>query len=341
MGGVYGADVDQLRALATQFDRSADRLDADRLSVGNGIRISAWVGPTAVRFRAQWDSDHSRRVHEAAQRLRDAALSLRANADHQARTSAVGVSALRRGGAGSRADASAEESLGPAPERTADYITTLHSMNGGEDGVRIQRVRGDDGVVRFVVYINGTHSASNGLFGIDDNANLITGLPDDTLDYVREMIAEATKDDAEAEVMLVGYSQGGIVAQRLANEGGFNVSTILTVGSPSFTSFNGLNGADIVRLEHLGDPVPALDGEIGVEGWLKARAREQLAEAMGGRDVSYQGGNPLQLVDGDPHQDQADYDWLAKEFDRSTDPVHLVMRDQMARFQGDIVGDAK
>ncbi|NLA34771.1 MAG: hypothetical protein GX868_03675, partial [Actinobacteria bacterium] len=97
MSGMYGADVEQLRALAAQFDRSADRLDADRMSVGNGIRVKAWVGPVAVRFRAQWDSDHSRRLHEAAQRLRTAASSLRTNAQAQARTSAVGGGASRSG----------------------------------------------------------------------------------------------------------------------------------------------------------------------------------------------------------------------------------------------------
>ncbi len=89
MAGMYGADVAQLRDLARTFDRNADRLDNDRMSVGNAIRISAWVGPVAVRFRAQWDSDHSRRVHEAALLLRDAAHKLRANADDQEKTSAV------------------------------------------------------------------------------------------------------------------------------------------------------------------------------------------------------------------------------------------------------------
>lgn len=89
MAAMYGADIEQLRSLATQFDRSADRLDADRMSVGNAIRISAWMGPVAVRFRAQWDSDHSRRLHEAALRLRDAASALRANAAQQERASAV------------------------------------------------------------------------------------------------------------------------------------------------------------------------------------------------------------------------------------------------------------
>lgn len=337
MSGMYGADVEQLRALATQFDRSADRLDVDRMSVGNEIRVKAWVGPVAVRFRAQWDSDLSRRLHDAAERLRGAALSLRANADDQARTSAVGAGAL----GGGSADASAEKSLGSAPESTADYLKTLHSMEGEKDGVRIQRVRGEDGLVRFVVYINGTGSASGGLFGLDDNAYLMAGAPNDTLDYVRRMIAEATKDDPDAELMLVGYSQGGIVAQRLAQDGNYNITTIVTAGSPSFTSPTGLNGADIVRLEHLGDFVPATDFELGPAGLLKAGARGLINGATGSRDVTFQGGDPLQFRDGQPHFDHADYEWLANEFDKNTASAPAAIREQMARFQGDIVGDAK
>lgn len=97
MAAMYGADIEQLRSLATQFDRSADRLDADRMSVGNAIRISAWMGPVAMRFRSQWDSDHSRRLHEAAVRLRDAASALRTNAAQQERASAVGGASASAG----------------------------------------------------------------------------------------------------------------------------------------------------------------------------------------------------------------------------------------------------
>ena len=89
---MYGADVAQLRELARQFDSCASRLDNDRMTVGSAIQISAWVGPVAVRFRHEWDSAHSRRVHAAAERLRDAAATLRSNADDQERTSAVGGS---------------------------------------------------------------------------------------------------------------------------------------------------------------------------------------------------------------------------------------------------------
>lgn len=89
MSTMYGADVAQLRGLARQFDSAASRLDGDRMAVGNAIQISAWVGPGAVRFRAQWESDHSRRLHNAAEILRQAAFALRSNADDQERTSAI------------------------------------------------------------------------------------------------------------------------------------------------------------------------------------------------------------------------------------------------------------
>ncbi len=91
MSTMYGADVAQLRTLAGQFDRLAAQLDGDRMTVGNAIQISAWVGPVAVRFRHTWESDYSRKLHGAAERLRHAAGSLRANADDQERTSAAGA----------------------------------------------------------------------------------------------------------------------------------------------------------------------------------------------------------------------------------------------------------
>jgi uncharacterized protein YukE len=90
MSGMYGADVAQLRSLAAQFDSKANELDAHRMTVGNAIRISAWIGPVAVRFRAQWDSQYSRQVQDAATRLHKAATDLRRNADEQEGASAVG-----------------------------------------------------------------------------------------------------------------------------------------------------------------------------------------------------------------------------------------------------------
>lgn len=94
MSGIYGADVAELRALSKRFDQCAQRLDANRMSVGHTLAATVWLGPVALRFKAQWDSEYSRQVHAAAQRLRDAAQELSRNADEQDRASAAnGVSA--------------------------------------------------------------------------------------------------------------------------------------------------------------------------------------------------------------------------------------------------------
>ena len=90
MSGIYGADVAQLRQLAQQFSAQADRIDHDRMSVGNAIQIRAWAGPVAVAFRHRWESEHSRKLAAAASRLRSAAADLKRNADDQERASAVG-----------------------------------------------------------------------------------------------------------------------------------------------------------------------------------------------------------------------------------------------------------
>ena len=98
---VCGADVIELRLLAEQFERAASRLDSGRMTVGNAIRISAWVGPFAVNFRLQWDSEHSHRVATVVSTLHETASKLRANADEQERASAAtgGVLAGRAGAA--------------------------------------------------------------------------------------------------------------------------------------------------------------------------------------------------------------------------------------------------
>ncbi len=89
MSTTYGADVAQLRALAAQFEQTADLLERGRMAVGNAIQISAWVGPYAATFRLHWQAEHSQRIVTVAGGLRRNAQILRANADGQERASAV------------------------------------------------------------------------------------------------------------------------------------------------------------------------------------------------------------------------------------------------------------
>ncbi|MFT4299448.1 MAG: hypothetical protein QM597_07435 [Aeromicrobium sp.] len=119
MNAMIGADVDALRQLATQFDQAADRLRAQAGQVSNGVQVSAWVGPVAVRFRADWDSTHSVALKNAAEELAENATVLRQNAAQQeaASTSLSGTagSSVVASGATSWKDTSA-----PWGEVTAD-----------------------------------------------------------------------------------------------------------------------------------------------------------------------------------------------------------------------------
>lgn len=127
---MYGADVVELRGLAAKFARAADQLDADRMAVGNAIQISAWVGPFATQFRVQWNSEHSQRIHNAAQLLRSAATSLRSNADDQERTSAVNGGPARSGEAW-RGSGGATSARAAAQKSWSDVIDGLRGIDVG------------------------------------------------------------------------------------------------------------------------------------------------------------------------------------------------------------------
>ena len=94
MSRMVGADLEQMRALAASFERAAAQLNQTSQRVRNGIQISAWVGPFAVRFRRTWDSEHSVKLRQAATSLSAQARQLRLEADQQDRASAAS-SAMR------------------------------------------------------------------------------------------------------------------------------------------------------------------------------------------------------------------------------------------------------
>jgi pimeloyl-ACP methyl ester carboxylesterase len=67
------------------------------------------------------------------------------------------------------------------------------------------------------------------------------------------------------DVMLVGHSQGGMVATALAADPGFtrhfNVQHVVTAGSPTAQVPDLPAGTSAIHLENRGDVVPLLDGE--------------------------------------------------------------------------------
>lgn len=140
-----------------------------------------------------------------------------------------------------------------------------------------------------------------------------------------------------SEVMLSGFSQGGIVAANLAADadftGRFNVTTVFTVGSPIGDvpiPSRAEGGPTIVSIEHtpaspgaMGDPVPELDFFVANsqrDGWTTILTPPS---------------NPNPEVFGHNVTDYTES--AARELDRSTDPARVALRDEAARFlDGDV-----
>jgi hypothetical protein len=120
------------------------------------------------------------------------------------------------------------------------YLREAACHRGTDSGqVRIEEIVGPDGTTRYIIYVPATTdwSAKSGDNTTDMTTNVQGMAGNDTV--MREMVRQAIADagiDPNDEVMLVGYSQGGITAGSLAADPAFladvNVTALMTVGSP-------------------------------------------------------------------------------------------------------------
>ena len=155
-----------------------------------------------------------------------------------------------------------------APRDIEDlYIREANRHRGVDSGqVRIEEITSPDGSTRYIVYIPATTdwAPEPGENTTDLTTNVQAMAGNDTV--MREMVRQAMADaniGSAAEVMLVGYSQGGITAASLAADPAFlanvNVTTLMTVGAP-ISDFAIDEGIDVLSIEHEQDLVPDLDG---------------------------------------------------------------------------------
>jgi uncharacterized protein YukE len=81
---VEGTDVAQLRALALQFPKGAERREASAKTVRSLVSSDThWRGADAQRFRSDWNGASAHASATAATVLRDADKLLRHNADEE------------------------------------------------------------------------------------------------------------------------------------------------------------------------------------------------------------------------------------------------------------------
>jgi hypothetical protein len=142
--------------------------------------------------------------------------------------------------------------------------------DGGAIDVRVLTRTGSDGIARrsVIVDITGTKewnlpfTSSATVADAGTNLHALAGVPTGYQHGV-EMALEQAGVTADEPVMLVGHSQGGMVATRLATSlrtsGRFNVTHVVTAGSP-IGAMDLPHSVIALSLENRGDVVPQLDG---------------------------------------------------------------------------------
>ena len=131
--------------------------------------------------------------------------------------------------------------------------------------IRVEKYQTDGSASRFIVYVPGTQNLSavnSNPLDMRSNLQLLAGQPSAASRAVDIALRRAGAGRTD-QVMLVGYSQGGLVAAQLARQSmagqlDYRVEQIVTVGSPI-----GANSAvslpNVLSIENKSDFVPHLD----------------------------------------------------------------------------------
>jgi hypothetical protein len=224
------------------------------------------------------------------------------------------------------ADNGIDTDAGTPPHGLGDVVDGLDHRNGTDSNIDVRKVVGADGRVAYIVDIPGTKvwnlpggdggSANDFGTNIDALAGNETVLQKGVEDAMRR--AGIGPDDP---VMLVGHSQGGMVAARAANDfvtnGEFNVTHVVTAGSP-VGRMPVPDGVQMLSLENNGDIVPHLDA-------AENPASDNRTTVKFDNQSGTVGGN---------HAITHNYADAAHQLDASTDPSVTRFRDSATVFTG-------
>jgi hypothetical protein len=182
-----------------------------------------------------------------------------------------------------RPDAASDDHSG-APRSLSDLLRALEVRNSEDDGggmIDIRSVQHADGHTAVIVDLPGT-TRWNVLPGtrtpqVTDFSTNVRALAGLTSSYERGVVQALRRAGVGADVpiMLVGHSEGGVIAAQLANrltqDGSYHVTHVVTAGAPV-----GLSpipaSVSVLSLENAGDVVPELDGRTNPdrENWITA-----------------------------------------------------------------------
>lgn len=156
-----------------------------------------------------------------------------------------------------------------APGSISELAGRIPHAEEGKPQIRVERYGGSAACGKeWVVYVGGTVDMGVGgddeAFDMESNAALMADADGGSYRAAEQAMSEAGVA-AEDPVTVVGHSQGGLVAERIAQSGDYDVKTLVTFGAPS-TDAPLPDGVDAYAVEHRGDVVPALGGIVDDSG---------------------------------------------------------------------------
>ena len=224
-----------------------------------------------------------------------------------------------------------------APASTADLYAELRRLTDwpwSKTGVATQVVNSNvDQKSKLIVYLGGTHFDPTGDRYWTRNIAQYIGLTDSKV--VAEIKDKLANLPPDTEVMLVGYSQGGLDAQNLAADWATKglagkVTTVVAFGSPINTAPTpNPNAYHSIFIRAHGDPVPEFDA---FNEYLHRIAHDALGHIYLTDADTGKGGADL-------HADPQTYINIGKKFDSASvnTPWFLLIKSDLAKFRGTLV----
>ena len=171
-----------------------------------------------------------------------------------------------------------------------DRLAALYPEVGGAPGtIRVEQLDHLDGTRSWVVEIPGTEDT--GIRGTNPmdmatNLQLMAGLPNDGTALVTRALEQAGVG-VDEPILMVGHSQGGMVAMALAGSSTFasryRVAAVATLGSPVAT-FSVPRSTQVLNLEHTEDFIPTTDGAPSPDEPNRTTVRRDLRKSSDPQD---------------------------------------------------------
>lgn len=168
-----------------------------------------------------------------------------------------------------QADTSQSFLLGP--DTFVDNVLAMEWQTYGDPQIRVTPVVGADGTRSVIVNVPGTEdwgtTHQGNYFDLTSNVQLM-GQHDAAIQRAVEAAMRKAGVTSQTPVMLVGHSQGGIIAASIAADRHFNVESVVTAGSP-IARIPIPDDVQVLSLENRQDVVPKLDGRDnpGTANW--------------------------------------------------------------------------